>query len=221
MFIFYQANFWEHKNHANLLAALRELRNQGLEVRCALTGTLFGREAEWQARATAAGVEDLVRHLGRRPRAELSWLFHHARALVFPSLFEGFGIPVVEAMQCGCAVACSGTTGLPEVAQDAALYFDPTNVADLARAIARVWQDDALRRDLAARGKKHAADFTPQRLVAGHVEAFKLARRRYHPWKHWYRERYQRPRSEVPRRALLPREAAAAQRLLHRLKLTG
>ena len=220
-FIFYPANFWEHKNHGNLLRALQRLRAEGMSVRCIATGSLFGKEAEWRAATDAAGVSDLVRHLGRRPRAELSWLFRHARALVFPSLFEGFGIPVVEAMHVGCPVACSGVTGLPEIAQDDALYFDPTNVADIAHAIRRIWTDDALCTKLGEKGRQRATQFTAERLVAGHVEAFELARRRYHPWKHWYRQRYLKPRSEVPRKALLPRESAAAQRLLHRLKISG
>ena len=220
-FIFYPANFWEHKNHGNLLKALQRLRADGLTVRCVATGSMFGKEAEWRAATDAAGVTDLVRHLGRRSRTELSWLFRHARALVFPSLFEGFGIPVVEAMHVGCPVVCSGVTGLPEIAQDDALYFDPTDVADIARAIAKIWNDDALCADLAAKGRLRADEFSAENLVAGHVEAFELARRRYHPWKHWYRQRFLKPRSEVPRKALLPRESAAAQRLLRRLKISG
>ncbi|HVS51474.1 MAG TPA: glycosyltransferase family 1 protein [Opitutaceae bacterium] len=220
-FVFYPANYWGHKNHAALLRALQQLRASGTDVRCVLTGSMYGREEEFRALAAATGTTDLVRHLGRRSRAELSWLFRHARALVFPSLFEGFGIPVVEAMHSGCPVACSGTTGLPEVANGDALYFDPNDVADIARAIGRVWADDALCADLARRGRARAAHFTPERLVAGHLAAFKLAQRRFHPWKHWYRQRYQKPRSEVPRRALLPHEIRAAQRLLRRLKVTG
>jgi glycosyltransferase involved in cell wall biosynthesis len=220
-FIFYPANFWAHKNHGNLLKALHRLRADGLTVRCVATGSLFGKEAEWHAAADAAGVSDLVRHLGRRPRAELSWLFGHARALVFPSLFEGFGIPVVEAMHVGCPVVCSGVTGLPEIAQEDALYFDPTDVADIARAIAKIWTDDPLCADLGARGRQRADEFSSENLVAGHIEAFELARRRYHPWKHWYRQRFLKRRSEIPRKVLLPGEAAAAQRLLRRLKISG
>lgn len=220
-FLFYPANFWEHKNHGNLLRALHQLRADGLAVRCVATGSLFGREKEWHAEVGAAGVTDLVRHLGRRPRTELSWLFRHARALVFPSLFEGFGIPVIEAMHVGCPVICSGTTGLPEVAQDDALYFDPTDVADIARVIARIWTDDALCIDLGEKGRRRAGQFTPEKLVAGHVAAFDLACRRYHPWKHWYRQRYLQPRSEIPRQALRPQESLAAQRLLRRLKVRG
>ncbi len=215
-FIFYPANFWEHKNHLNLLRALARLRTEGLMVRCVITGSLLGRDAAWQSMVAETGTGDLVRHLGRRSRAELSWLFHSARALVFPSLFEGFGIPVIEAMQAGCPVACSGTTGLPETAGRDALYFDPHRVADLAGAIRRIWTEDALRTSLAARGRTRAASFTAERLVRGHVDAFELARRRYRPWKHWYRTRFLQPRLELRRGALLPRETRAAQRLLRR-----
>jgi glycosyltransferase involved in cell wall biosynthesis len=220
-FIFYPANFWDHKNHRNLLLALRQLRDGGLTVRCAMTGTLLGREAAWEALVAEAGVSDLIRHLGRRSRAELSWLFHTARALVFPSLFEGFGIPVIEAMQTGCPVVSSGVTGLPEIAREHALFFDPESPDAIARAIRRIWTDDVLCADLSRRGKPHAAEFSARRLVEGHVDAFKLARRRYHPWKHWYRNRYLKPRSAVLRDALLPREVQAAQRLLRKVKVVS
>lgn len=220
-FVYYPANYWGHKNHARLLAALRLLRTDGLTVRCVLTGSLLGHEAAWAAAAAAAGVADQVRHLGRRPRPEVSWLYRRARGLIFPSLFEGFGIPVIEAMHLGCPVACSGVTSLPEIAGEAALYFDPEEPAAIARALARLWTDDTLCATLATRGRTRADAFTPERLVAGHLAAFTLARRRYHPWKHWYRRRFLEPRSQVPRRELRPAEAAAARRLLRRLKLSA
>ena len=218
-FLFYPANYWGHKNHATLLRALARLRREGLDVRCVFTGELYGRNDEWHAIASAAGVTDLVRHLGRRPRAEISWLFRHARALAFPSLFEGFGIPVIEAMHVGCPVVCSGVTSLPEVARSDAVYFDPNDETDMAGAIRRIWNDDQLCARLASAAKTRANEFTAKRLVEEHVEGFRLAQRRFHPWKHWYRKRFLAPRSRIPRNALLPRETEAAQRLLQRLKL--
>lgn len=218
-FVFYPANLWDHKNHLNLLRALARLRAEGCIVRCVMTGSLLGRDALWQAMVAETGTGDLVRHLGRRSRAEVSWLFHSARALVFPSLFEGFGIPVIEAMQAGCPVACSGTTGLPETAGRDALFFDPNRVDDLAAAIRRIWNDDALHTSLAERGRTRAATFTAERLVRGHVAAFELARRRYRPWTHWYRTRFLQPRLERRRSELLPREQRAAQRLLRRASI--
>lgn len=213
-FLFYPANFWDHKNHARLLEALAQLRGEGLTVRCVFTGSLLGREEAWHRLAAQTGVGDRILHLGLRPRAELSWLFRHARGMVFPSLFEGFGIPVIEALQCGCPVACSGTTALPEIALGHALLFDPADVGKIAAATARLWNDAPLREALAARGPAHAAKYSPERLVRGHLEAFALAIRRYHPWKHWYRRRILDPRSQKPRTRLLPREIAAARRLL-------
>lgn len=213
-FIFYPSNLWEHKNHRTLLDALQKCRANGLAVRGVLTGNLLGHEEAWNAMIRDAGLADSVHHLGRRSRGEIAWLFQHARGLVFPSLFEGFGIPLIEAMQSGCPIACADRTSLPEIAQASALYFDPTRSDDIAQAIARLWQDDALCHQLAQRGRERAAEFTPQRLVEGHLAAFELARRRYRPWKHWYRKKFLEPRSQVPRRALLPRELRAAQRLL-------
>ncbi|HVU24976.1 MAG TPA: glycosyltransferase family 1 protein [Opitutus sp.] len=213
-FLFYPANFWDHKNHRRLLAALVQLRADGLAVRCVFTGALLGRDADWRALVAETGVADLVRHLGRRPRAELSWLYRHARGLAFPSLMEGFGIPLIEAMHSGCPIACANRTSLPEIARDAAVYFDPTSESDLARALAQLWTDDALHTSLADRARARAAAFTAQRLVRGHVEVFELARRRYRPWRHWHRTLFLKPKSEHPRHALLPREAAAAARLL-------
>lgn len=219
-FIYYPANFWDHKNHAGLLRALRRLKDDGLPVRCVFTGSMLDRESDWSALVAATGAGGLVRHLGRRPRAELSWLFRHARGLVVPSFFEGFGIPVVEAMHCGCPVACSGGTSLPEVAGDAAAFFDPSDDGAIAQSVARLWNDDVFCRDLIARGRVQGAKFNARRLVEQHVEAFALARRRYHPWKHWYRQKFLLPKSESMRTELSPHEAAAARRLLQRLDLS-
>jgi glycosyltransferase involved in cell wall biosynthesis len=218
-FLFYPSNFWEHKNHVVLLRALAKCRAAGLPIRCVFTGSLLGRDEPWRTMVSDAGVAEAVRHLGRRSRAEIAWLFQHARALVFPSLFEGFGIPLIEAMQSGCPIACSNGTSLPEIAQDSALYFDPASIDDLARTITRLWTDDALCANLAKAGRSRAAEFTAQRLVRSHVDAFELARRRYRPWKHWYRERFLKPRSEVPRRALTTHEIRAARKLLQRLRV--
>jgi glycosyltransferase involved in cell wall biosynthesis len=214
-FLYYPANFWAHKNHFRLLEALGWLRTERhLRVPCVFTGTLLGRDAEWQEALGRAGIADQVVHLGLRPRAEVSWLFREARGMVFPSLFEGFGIPVIEAMQCGCPVACSGSTALPEIAAGHALMFDPTSVPSIAGAIERLWTDEPLRARLAAGGPVHAAQFSADRLVAEHIQAFELAVRRYHPLKHWYRTKVLEPRSRDQRTRLRPGEIKAARRLL-------
>ena len=92
--------------------------------------------------------------------AALRALYEHASAFVFPSLYEGFGIPPLEAMTCGCPVVASHASSIPEVCADAAMYFDATNVPDIARALRTITNDPALRADLAARGRARSMDFT-------------------------------------------------------------
>jgi glycosyltransferase involved in cell wall biosynthesis len=106
---------------------------------------------------------DRVRVLGFVDEADLPALYRQAALFVFPSLYEGFGLPVLEAMACGVPVVCSHISSLPEVAGDAALMVDPLDVDALAQAMARVLKDPDLRRDLIARGLVQAARFTWER----------------------------------------------------------
>jgi len=92
---------------------------------------------------------------------ELAVLFRNASCLVFPSIYEGFGLPVLEAMQHNCPVICSGTTSLPEVAGDAALYIDPYDYKDIRSKIVSVLEDPDLRRDMIAKGRKRVEFFSP------------------------------------------------------------
>jgi glycosyltransferase involved in cell wall biosynthesis len=107
-----------------------------------------------------------VRHLGYVPRLDVDVLLRHARALLFPSLYEGFGLPVVEAMQAGTAVLTSTTSCMPEVVGDAALMVEPTSTQALAEALRALDGDDALRARLEAAGPPRAALFSPERYAA-------------------------------------------------------
>ena len=126
-FLLYPARPWRHKNHARLFEAFAQLRRERPELRLVLTG-----EGDFGA------PPDKVEVRGRVSRDELVNLYRRAAALVFPSLYEGFGMPVLEAMACGCPVACSKTTSLPEVADDAARLFDPLDVDEIAAAVTEV-----------------------------------------------------------------------------------
>ena len=101
---------------------------------------------------------------------DLPRLYAGATAFVCPSLAEGFGLPVLEAMACGTPVVCARAGALPEVAGDAALYFDPTIVADMAAALRRIAADQALRRTLRALGLSRARDFDPRKTTARLVD---------------------------------------------------
>jgi glycosyltransferase involved in cell wall biosynthesis len=129
-FLLYPANPWPHKNHARLYDAFARVRRNRPELRLVLTGT-----------GHAVRLPDGVESRGRVPYEELIRLYRTASALVFPSLYEGFGLPPVEAMACGCPVASSNAASLPEVCGTAAELFDPLSPADIARAIEAVLAD--------------------------------------------------------------------------------
>ena len=177
-FLFYPAQDWRHKNHERLLDALALLRSRGRLLPCVFTGG-WHQEGRVEQHIREAGLEEQVAVLGRVSREEIAWLYRHARLLLFPSLFEGFGIPVVEAMRSGLPVVCSGTTSLPEVGGDAAVYFDPEDTASMAEALSELWDDEARLAVLREAGLRREALFTEENMVRRHREALAEAVRRY------------------------------------------
>ncbi len=167
-YVLYPANMWPHKNHERLLAAFAQVDDPTLHL--VLTGQTYGREH------LLAGSER-VRHLGHLPAADLPAVYRGALALVFPSLFEGFGLPPLEAMACGTPVAASDAGAVAEVCGDAALAFDPYEIGAITRAIERVTQDEPLRAELRVAGIARAAGFTWQATAAAHMRAYERARR--------------------------------------------
>ncbi len=127
-FVLYPANRWPHKNHARLLDAFARVRREHPGLRLVLTG------AGHERSPLPPGVESR----GLVGEDELVELYRTASALVYPTLYEGFGLPPLEAMACGCPVAVSRVASLPEVCGEAAVYFDPMSVEDVARGIADV-----------------------------------------------------------------------------------
>ncbi len=158
-FLLYPARGWPHKNHAGLFAALRLLRAERPDLELVLTGY-------------DGPVPDGVRSLGRVSQDELVRLYRTAAAVVFPSLYEGFGQPPLEAMACGCPVACSDAASLPEVCGDAARMFDARSPEAIAAAV-----DDVLRRphELALLGLEQAASFTWEATARSHDAVYREA----------------------------------------------
>jgi glycosyltransferase involved in cell wall biosynthesis len=115
------------------------------------------------ALATALGVGNTVKCLDYVSYDQLRDLYRQAIALVFPSLWEGFGFPVLEAMACGAAVITSNQSSLPEVAGDGALLVNPLDVSALAQAMQQVWQDSGLRTALQQRGLARSGQFSWQK----------------------------------------------------------
>ena len=124
------------------MAALRIYRERYGECPwLVLTGRLRGERREAMSLAIAAGVEDRVMDLAFVEPADLPALYSAAELMVFPSLFEGFGIPLVEAMACGCPIAAADATTIPEITNGAALLFDPLDSDQMAEAIHRALND--------------------------------------------------------------------------------
>jgi len=163
-----------HKNLARLLGALASIPRERRPV-LVLPGYRTPHEEELRARASELGVTDDVRFLGWVSDEELEDLYRAADCFVFPSLHEGFGLPVLEAMARGLPVATSDRSSLAEVAGDAALLFDPEDEASLALAIERLLTEPELRARLAAAGPAQAGRFTWEATAAGCVESYRRA----------------------------------------------
>ncbi len=165
-YIIYPANPWPHKNHNFLMRVFKTVRQfYPGRIQLVLTGKLVGDYADLKKLATMLGISDMVRDLGFVPQGDMAGLYTGARVLVFPSLFEGFGIPVVEAMACGCPVAASSATSLPEVGGDAVVYFDPMDEESAVKAILSVLNDPALALKLSQKGIERARLFAWHRII--------------------------------------------------------
>jgi glycosyltransferase involved in cell wall biosynthesis len=152
-FLLYPARPWPHKNHARLFEALKLLPG----LRLVLTGY-------------DGPVPEGVESLGRVSLDELASLYRRAAALVFPSLYEGFGQPPLEAMACGCPVACSDRASLPEVVGDAARLFDPESPEAIAEAVRDVL---AAPEEWRAKGLARAAGFTWTATAQAHEAVYR------------------------------------------------
>ncbi len=127
----------------------------------------------WLEMVKDQGIRNRIFTTGYVDEESLACFYSNALALVFPSLYEGFGLPLVEAMACGCPVICSDAASLPEVAGNAALLIDPYESEDLTVAIDKVINDSALRMDLIQKGFKRAAQFSWERTAKQTLEVFR------------------------------------------------
>jgi len=162
-FLIYPAQPWPHKNHTRLLEAFAVLRENRPRLRLVLTGGGLER-----LEPLPEGVEQL----GVVSHSALASLYRRAACLVYPSLYEGFGMPPLEAMASGCPVAAANAGAIPEVCGDAAVLFDPTDVEAIAAGILEV---DERRDELSTRGIARAAGFTWDETARKHEAVYVAA----------------------------------------------
>lgn len=159
-FVLYPARRWPHKNHGRLLAAMEMLRETRPDLRLVLTG----------GGDPVPGAPEWVEQRGLVTQEELAGLYRTAGCLAFPSLYEGFGLPPLEAMASGCPVAVADSGSLPEVCGEAGILFDPLDIVDIARGIEAAL--DAGDR-LVERGLQRAATFTWKRCADIHADVYR------------------------------------------------
>lgn len=171
-FAFYLGSNKPHKNLLGLVQTWVTLQDP--PVGLVVAGAWDKRHPEARRLAESRG-DTTIRWLGRVPEEDLPALYSAAEVFVFPSLFEGFGLPVIEAMACETPVICSNVTALPEVAGDAAVLVRPDDPAELAAALERVMSDGQLRSELAAKGLARAGQFSWERTAARTLEIYRQA----------------------------------------------
>jgi alpha-1,3-rhamnosyl/mannosyltransferase len=162
-YLLYLGSNKPHKNLTRLVKAWAQVYDAQHATRSShlvIAGVWDARYPEPSQRAEQLNLTESVRWLGPVPETDLPALYTGATVFVFPSLYEGFGLPVLEAMACGIPVACANTSALPEVAGDAALLFDPNVVDSVAQALSQLLEDPELRAHLIRQGLRRAAQFS-------------------------------------------------------------
>lgn len=166
-----------HKNLERLVRAMVSVAARWPDAVLVMPGNPTAHEGELRELAAVLGIASNVAFPAYVDAPDLEGLYALARCFVFASINEGFGIPILEAMRRGVPVACSNASALPEVAGDAALYFDPLSVPDIAQALTGLLADDRLAADLVERGCRREAMFTwratAQATLASYARAWK------------------------------------------------
>jgi glycosyltransferase involved in cell wall biosynthesis len=175
-FVLYAGNVKPHKNLERLIQAFNLVRARGLDqLKLVLIGDEISKYAVLRRAVHQHQLHKYVRFLGYLPEETLAVMYRLAGVFVFPSLYEGFGLPPLEAMASGTPVVTSNVSSLPEVAGDAAVLVDPYDPNAIADGIYRVLTDEALRRDLRQKGLARARQFSWETSVRRVREIYRLA----------------------------------------------
>jgi glycosyltransferase involved in cell wall biosynthesis len=180
-FLLYAGNIRRHKNIPRLVEAFAVVREELAshptykDLRLVIIGDTISQFPAVRQAVIKSHMEQVVRFLGFVPFDTLRCFYESAAAFVFPSRYEGFGLPPLEAMACGTPVVASNVSSLPEVVGDAAVLINPENVFDIARGIRDILLDDTLRAELIRRGRRQASRFSWERTAREVIEIYQEA----------------------------------------------
>jgi glycosyltransferase involved in cell wall biosynthesis len=172
-FALYVGTLEPRKNLSVLIEAVEILRDKIKNFSLVITGRKGWKTGDLSRRVRDLGLEGRVRFTGFIPEGDLPALYHLCRVFVYPSKYEGFGLPPLEAMAAGRPVICSGGSSLPEVVGNAALMVDVGSSEEIARAIQSLWEDEKKRAAMSQAGRERAKEF-PWRKAA--TKIFQLIR---------------------------------------------
>ena len=165
-FLFYPAQFWPHKNHKILIDASNNILNYCGDFNLVLTGSKTLEYKKLTALCKKLGLETRVHFLGRVSDKELGILYQNAKAMIMPTFFGPTNIPPLEAIQYGCPVAVSNNYAMPEQLGEAAIYFDPSSLAEIETCILTLWNDQEVRKRLIAEGYKKSQEYTQENFAS-------------------------------------------------------
>jgi len=173
----YPANLWPHKNHKMLLVAFNMFTKKypGYHLHLVLTGAELKNYGIIENAVKQMGQTDRVHLLGYLKEEELSAIWRGSQFLIFPSLFEGFGIPLLEAMRYRKPIIASNVTSVPEVAGDAAIYFDPKKPDEMVNSLCKIMEDESLCHVLVAKGQEQLKHYDFNRMINKYIRVIHQA----------------------------------------------
>lgn len=168
-YILYVGSRSGNKNFDRFIQAFAELHKKCPEILLVCTRSVFSKTEK--ENMNNLGCLDSVKYIGAN-EGEMLRLYRDCEFFVFPSLYEGFGMPLLEAMACGAPVACSNASCFPEIAKDAALYFEPTSIDDMKEKMIHLLEDENLRNELIMKGETRVKDFSWKKCAEEHMKVY-------------------------------------------------
>ncbi len=179
-FVLYVGGIQPNKNINGILKSFAVARDRGLDTHMVLAGERVQEPPEIGKLISELGIQDVVHFLGyvKQDTDDLAMLYNQAEALLFPTFYEGWTSPPLEAMKCRTPVITSNVSSLPETCGDAALFVDPENPEEIAENLLRALEDSELRNKLIEKGVRHASKFTWEKCALKTLEFYKFVHKR-------------------------------------------